>query len=175
MFQTLANNRLSSLQEKIPLGLGVGLSWMAFLFPSACQRPGAPFSPIPIPALTRSDRTAKPSTWLELFRQDLRCFALEIPLQVEITSKLHLDVCLKDFHFNCLLFSLFFLSNFDICLFFSFYSFLKTFPSSSFPQWFLLDRWLQSFSFFIYEKAFLNMSIFSCSFLSKTRSNRQGR
>lgn len=118
MFQTLANNRLGSLQEEIPLGLGVGLSWMAFLFPPACQRPGAPFSPIPIPALTCSGKTAKPSTWLELFRQDLRCFALEIPLQVEITSKLHLDVCLKDFHFNYLLFSHFFFCQIFISAFF---------------------------------------------------------
>lgn len=40
----------------------------------------------PHPAKAERHISPKPSKVLQLFRQDLRLFALEIPLQVEITS-----------------------------------------------------------------------------------------
>lgn len=101
----------------------------------------------PHPAKAEQHISAKPSKVLQLFRQNLRPIALKIPLQVEITSKLHLDMCLIVFHFICQL-----VLHFRIFLLllsaFLPPPFLKIFPSPSFPQWFFLDRWAQLFSFF---------------------------
>lgn len=130
------------------LGLAMGLCWgRVFVFSSWSEKWSAILSR-PLfcyhPAKAEQHISAKASKVLELFRQGLRCFALEILFQVDKTSKLHLGIYLTEFHFNCLQFLLLFFTS-DTC--FSSSSFIKSFLNYLSLSDFYYTQ-LQTFSFF---------------------------